>query len=70
MARFEFLLNNGSTKVFDKWEDIPENFTFKNVIQFMPDFIPEPHTEEQHQEIDQWPARLEKLMEIERARSN
>jgi len=70
MARFEFLLNNGSIKVFDKWEDIPENFTFKNVIQFMPDFIPEPHTEEQHEEMAQWNTRLQKLMEKERASSN
>ena len=54
MARFEFLLSNGDIKVFDKWEDIPENFTFKNVIQFMPDTPPEPHTEEQHEEMAQW----------------
>ena len=70
MARFEFLLSNGDIKVFDKWEDIPENFTFKNVIQFMPDVIPEPHTEEQHEEMAQWNTRLQKLMEKERASSN
>ena len=70
MATFKFLLRNGKTKVFDEWEDIPENFTFKNVIQFMPDTPPEPHTEEQHEEMTQWNIRLQKLMEKERARSN
>ena len=70
MARFEFLLRNGKTKVFDKWEDIPENFTFRNVIQFMPDTPPEPHTDEVHEEMAQWNTKLQNLLEKERASSN
>ena len=53
---------------FDKYEDIPEKF--EHVIKFRPDIIPEPHTEEEHEEMAQWNTRLQKLMEKERARSN
>ena len=53
---------------FDKYEDIPEEFD--HVIKFIPDVIPEPHTEEEHEEMAQWNIRLQELMEKERARSN
>ena len=39
------------------------------MIEFLPEIPPEPHTEEQHQEIEQWNGKLQQLMEIERARS-
>ena len=67
MAEFQFIIN-GELITFDKYEDIPEEF--EHVIKFIPDVIPEPHTEEEHEEMAQWNTRLQKLMEKERARSN
>ena len=66
MAEFQFIIN-GELVTFDKYEDIPEEFD--HVIKFIPDVIPEPHTEEEHEEMAQWNTRLQKLMEKERARS-
>ena len=67
MAEFQFIIN-GELVTFDKYEDIPDEF--EHVIKFLPDVIPEPHTEEQHEEMAQWNIRLQELMEKERARSN
>jgi hypothetical protein len=67
MAEFQFIVD-GELVAFDKYEDIPEDF--EHVIRFIPDVIPEPHTEEEHEEMAQWNTRLQKLMEKERARSN
>ena len=72
MAEFQFIIN-GELIIFDKYEDIPEEF--EHVIKFLPDLL-EPegedgnHTEEQHEEMSKWNTRLQKLMEKERARSN
>ena len=67
MAEFQFIVD-GELVAFDKYEDIPEDF--EHVIRFIPDVIPEPHTEEEHEEMAQWNIRLQELMEKERARSN
>ena len=67
MAEFQFIIN-GELVTFDKYEDIPDEF--EHVIKFLPDVIPEPHTEEEHEEMAQWNTRLQKLMEKECARSN
>lgn len=67
MHRFVIMKNN-ELFTYTNFEDIP--LDFDHVIEFNPEVPPEPHTEEQHEEIEQWPARLERLMEIERARSN
>tara|TARA_B100000941_G_scaffold174671_1_gene124936 strand:+ start:453 stop:656 length:204 start_codon:yes stop_codon:yes gene_type:complete len=53
---------------YTEYEDIPTDFD--HVIEFNPSIPPDPHTTEQHEEIEKWPARLQKLMEIERASSN
>ena len=66
MAEFKFIIN-GELVTFDKYEDVPDEF--EHVIKFLPDVIPEPHTEEQHEEMAQWNTRLQELMEKERARS-
>jgi hypothetical protein len=59
---------NGELKTYSKFEDIPEKFD--NVIKFLPEVPLPPHTEEQHKEIEIWNEKFQKLMEIERARSN
>tara|TARA_R110002020_G_scaffold154883_2_gene335582 strand:+ start:1121 stop:1324 length:204 start_codon:yes stop_codon:yes gene_type:complete len=67
MAEFEFVVN-GELVLYDKYEDIPEDF--EHVIRFVPDMPEDPHTEEEHAEMALWNTRLQKLMEKERARSN
>jgi len=68
MAEFVFR-KNGKIVEFNSWDVIPSNFEFDHIIKFLPDIPPEPHTEEQHKEIEQWNSLLQKLMEKERARS-
>jgi len=67
MAEFQFIIN-GELALYDKYEDIPEDF--EHVIRFIPDIPPEPHTEDEHAEMALWNTRLQELMEKERARSN
>ena len=67
MAEFEFVVN-GELVLYDKYEDIPEDF--EHVIRFIPDMPEDPHTEEEHAEMALWNTRLQELMEKERARSN
>ena len=66
MAEFQFKIN-GELVTYDKYEDIPDEFD--HVIKFLPDPIPEEHTEEDHAEMVLWNDRLQELMEKERARS-
>ena len=63
MHEFVFKVGNDLITVHN-WEDIPEDFD--HVIKFLPSIPPEPHTEDQHEEIGLWNARLQQLMEIER----
>jgi len=68
MAHEFVVKRNGILETYTDYNDIPANFD--HVIKFLPEIPPEPHTEEQHEEIEKWPARLQKLMKIEHARSN
>ena len=67
MAEFQFIIN-GELTTFDRYEDIPDEF--EHVIKFLPDVPPEPHTEEEHEEIQEWNNKFQELMEKERASSN
>ena len=67
MAEFQFIVN-GELGTYDKYKDIPE--TFEHVIKFLPDIPPEPHTEKEHEEIQEWNNKFQELMEKERASSN
>ena len=62
MHQFAILID-GKVQVFDNYDDIPE--TFENVIRFEPEVPPEPHTEEQHHEIEQWNNKLQQLLKRE-----
>lgn len=64
MHEFVFLIN-GEKVTVNQWEDVPT--VFDHVIKFLPEIPPEPHTEEQHEEIEKWPSRLQQLMEKENA---
>ena len=67
MAEFQMIVD-GELVLYDKYEDIPEKFD--HVIRFIPDIPPEPHTEDDHDEMALWNIRLQELMEKERASSN
>ena len=67
MADFQFIVNGHLIK-YDNYEDIPDEFD--NVIKFLPDIPPDPHTDDEHAEVEKWNTRLQQLMEKERARSN
>lgn len=68
MAHEFIIMRKGKLETYTNYDAIPSDF--EHVIKFLPDIPPEPHTEEQHEEIEKWPGRLKRLMEIERARSN
>jgi len=59
---------SGQLKEFSRYEDIPESFD--HVIEFCPEIPPGPHTQAQHDEIDSWVPKFERLMEIEHASSS
>ena len=63
MAHYFKILIDGRTKVYQNFEDIPESFEY--VITFSPEIPPEPHTEEQHEEIESWGDMLKELMSRE-----
>ena len=55
-------------EVYDLYEDIPDDFD--HVIEFLPEIPPEPHTEQQHEEIETWNDKFLRLVRIEHARSS
>lgn len=58
------ILKNGVLETYTNYEDIPHDFD--HVIKFKVDIPPEPHTDEQHEEIEKWNDKLQALMKIER----
>jgi len=62
----EFVIKDkGQLVTYTEYEAIPnENH---HVIKFLPEVPPEPHTEEQHEEIEQWNIKLQELMKKERS---
>jgi hypothetical protein len=64
-----FVIMQGDRFVeYDRYEDIPDDFD--HVIEFLPEIPPEPHTHEQHEEIDSWHDKFLRLMRIENASSS
>lgn len=63
MAHYFKILIDGKTRVYTKFEDIPESF--ENVISFIPEMPPPPHTDEEHEEMEQWEGKLQELMKRE-----
>ena len=68
MAHKFVVKRNGELLTYTQYADIPKDFD--HVILFEPEVPEPPHTEEQHDEIEQWNDRLKELMEIEYASSN
>ena len=62
----EFVIKDkGQLNTYTEYEAIPNEFD--HVIKFLPEVPPEPHTEEQHEEIEQWNTKLQELMKKERS---
>ena len=59
---FEILVN-GKVKIYHDYRDIPE--VFDNVIKFLPNTPPPPHSEEDHKEIALWMQRFKELLQKE-----
>lgn len=61
-GKFVILLN-GNILEYNNVSDIPDSFD--NLIAFEPVYPPEPHTEEQHEEIAMFNSTLQMLMSRE-----
>lgn len=61
-GEFDIILNGVITRYTD-FDDIP--LVFDNLIRFAPEIIPEPHTEEQHEEMETYNDKLKELMKRE-----
>ena len=62
----EFVIKDkGQLVTYTEYEAIPNEFD--HVIKFLPEVPPEPHTEEQHEEIERWNIKLQELMKKERS---
>ena len=65
----EFVIKVGSKLVtYDNYDDIP--MVFDNLISFKPDAPEPPHSEEDHEEMETYNAKLQELMRRENASSN
>jgi hypothetical protein len=62
------VLIDGILHTYTNYEDIPD--TFDNLIKFKPTPLEYPHTEHQHEEMNDWNDKLQKLMKKEYARSH
>lgn len=60
MAHEFVILRNGLLETYTEYDAIPSEFD--SVIKFTPQVPEPPHTEEQHEEMDQWNSRLQELM--------
>ena len=57
----EFVIKkNGKLERYNKFDDIPSSF--EHLISFKPDYPPEPHTEEQHNQMSNFDNYLKELM--------
>jgi hypothetical protein len=64
MAHKFIIKDKGKLKEYTRYEDIPE--IFDHVIQFLPEIPEEPHTHDEHDEIEIWNEKLQELMKRER----
>ena len=54
------ILRNDQYETYYNYDDIPD--IFDNLIEFLPEEIPGPHTEEQHHEIETYSSKLKELL--------
>jgi len=56
---------SGQLITVNQFDLIPETFDF--LVEFRPVIPPEPHSHEQHQEIDHWQIKFAELMKKEQS---
>jgi hypothetical protein len=61
-GKFRILLH-GKLYEYTRLEDVPQSFD--NLIAFLPDYPPEPHTQEQHEQIEKFVDMLHDLLKRE-----
>ena len=61
-GEFTFLTNDMEVKTFDNLDDIPDASEIKEIIAFLPEAPPPPHTVQQHEEIHQWMNKFQELL--------
>lgn len=64
MAHEFVIMRKGVLETYNDFNKIPSDLD--HVIKFIPDIPDGPHTPEQHEEIDGWNEKLQKLLELER----
>jgi hypothetical protein len=57
------ILRDGELEVYDEFDAIPDKFD--NLIEFMPQYEPGPHTHDQHHEMATYTTCLAQLMRRE-----
>lgn len=60
------IMVEGELKTYSNFDDIPE--IFDHVIKFIPEIPDGPHSDEQHEALDQWNDRLAALIAKENAK--
>lgn len=60
------IIVDGIEHTYRAFEDIPDQIDL--VVEFAPEYPPEPHTDQQHDEIAQWPDQLDELLRREKCR--
>ena len=59
-GRYSWIDLDGDLQHGTHWDDMPEKM--QEVISFIPDYPPEPHTEEQHEQIASFVDRLREMI--------
>lgn len=54
---------DGEVREYAQFDHIPRQI--EHVIEFAPEVPPPPHTDAEHQELHQWEARFDELMQRE-----
>ncbi len=69
-GKFIFLVDGYSVREFNNYDEVPQDLNIKEIICFLPDIPPPPHTVQQHEEIHLWDLEFTRLMEKTYATSN
>lgn len=69
-GRFIFLDESYNTVTFTDYDEVPDDLVIKEIITFLPEIPPPPHTVQQHEEIHLWDLEFKRLLEKTYATSN